>query len=241
MKEKIKNLKEKKQSFDIIWNDSKNKSIIKLSLWFALILILSLVVRINGTETEEIKKENEIILSNPKKQLKEIKEYNINLNIETTETIEIINKKLINNQEIINYLGNNYYYDIETKENNITDEIIIKTQYFNPKNIFNLIEYIEEEYQTIYKDESYVANYKVPSNIFIKQYNGKETETNEFIDIKIEGKEKTNKITINLNNIDETINIKNIIIIFNNIEDIKEWNNGYNNLNSSNRTIRIFI
>ena len=51
--ENYKKYKEYKESFKTIWNDPKIGSIIKLSFWFIIILIVALIVRVNDN-TEEL-------------------------------------------------------------------------------------------------------------------------------------------------------------------------------------------
>ena len=80
--EKYIKYKEYKESFKKIWNDPKLGSAIKLSIWFVVILILALIVRVSDKpKLEESNIQNQeieqkaIIPTNEsiKKQLQEIK------------------------------------------------------------------------------------------------------------------------------------------------------------------------
>ncbi|MBP3921041.1 MAG: hypothetical protein J6D28_05705 [Bacilli bacterium] len=222
--EKIKKLKEKKQSFDILWDNPRYKSIIKLSIWFILILILSLVVRIsNNNEPNKPVQNPDIKETTPKQQLQKINNYEAIINIDE----QTLTTKKTNNKELITYQNNTYYYENNNLIIGEYNEFIFKTLFFNPNNIYLLIENIDEEYTTKYKDGTYITNYKVPTKIFIKNYNNNYIETEEFINITLEGNKETNKITINLNNIqliEPTININNITINLNNVNNIQEIN-----------------
>ena len=83
--EKIKKIKEYKESFKTIWDDPKIGSAIKLSLWLIAVIILSLLIRIKGTQ-QNIKEPTQIQTIEEKptkenilKQLKKITNYESNI------------------------------------------------------------------------------------------------------------------------------------------------------------------
>ena len=228
--EKYKKYKEYKESFKKLWNDPKSGSAMKIAIWAFLILILALVVRLNGNneieepvkpieEKQEIKTPtNEIVL----KQLKDINSYEeiITVEKETTETLSLTHA---NDEDLIIYNNEKYYrkdnlYLLSTNEvieNKLLQDII----YFNVNNIKDRLQNVEEDYITVYKDNSYVISYTIPTNE-IPSFELLETEATNKINITISGKENINKIEINLENYD----IKKITLELSNINNIDNIN-----------------
>ena len=228
--ENYKKYKEYKESFKKIWDDPKIGSIVKLSIWLVLILILALLVRLNGnSEIEEPTKPieekqkiktptNEIVL----KQLEDINSYEeiITVEKEPTETLSLTHA---NDEDLIIYNNEKYYkkdnlYLLSTNEvieNKLLQDII----YFNVNNIKDRLQNVEEDYITVYKDNSYVISYTIPTNE-IPSFELLETEPTNKINITISGKENINKIEINLENYD----IKKITLELSNINNIDNLN-----------------
>lgn len=228
--ENYKKYKEYKESFKKIWDDPKIGSIVKLSIWLVLILILALLVRLNGNseieepvkpieEKQEIKTPtNEIVLN----QLKDINSYEeiITVEKEPTETLSLTHA---NDEDMIIYNNEKYYkkdnlYLLSTNEvieNKLLQDII----YFNVNNIKNRLQNVEEDYITVYKDNSYVISYTIPTNE-IPSFELLEQEATNKINITISGKENINKIEINLENYD----IKKITLELSNINNIDNLN-----------------
>lgn len=228
--ENYKKYKEYKESFKKVWNDPKIGSVVKLSIWLVLILILALLVRLNGNneieepvkpieEKQEIKTPtNEIVL----KQLKDINSYEeiITVEKETTETLSLTHA---NDEDLIIYNNEKYYrkdnlYLLSTNEvieNKLLQDII----YFNVNNIKDRLQNVEEDYITVYKDNSYIISYTIPTNE-IPSFELLETEATNKINITISGKENINKIEINLENYD----IKKITLELSNINNIDNIN-----------------
>jgi len=225
--EKYIKYKEYKESFKTIWNDPKLGSAIKLSIWIILILILAVIVRINDKpkleepktpqqpEQKIIKPTNEII----KKQLEEITSYEENITVET-DIIETITLTHSNDTDLITYNNQKYYkkdnlYLLETNEI-IENKLLTDIIYFNINNIKDRLQNIEEDYITVYKDNSYIISYTIPTNE-IPSFELLETEPTNNINIIISGKETINKIEINL----ENYNIKKITLELFNINNIE--------------------
>ena len=225
--EKYKKYKEYKESFKTIWNDPKLGSAIKLSIWIILILILAVIVRINDkpkleeTKTPQqpeqkiINPTNEII----KKQLEEITSYEENITVET-DIIETITLTHTIDTDLITYNNQKYYkkdnlYLLETNEI-IENKLLTDIIYFNINNIKDRLQNIEEDYITVYKDNSYVISYTIPTNE-IPSFELLETEPTNNINIIISGKETINKIEINL----ENYNIKKITLELFNINNVE--------------------
>ena len=226
---KYKEYKEYKEPFKKIWNDPKLGSAIKLSIWLILILILALIVRINDKpkleEPKTIQPEQKI--TNPtnetiKKQLEEITSYEENITVET-DIIENIKLTHTQDEDLIIYNNEKYYkkdnlYLLETNEM-IENKLLTDIIYFNINNIKDKLQNVEEDYITVYKDNSYVISYTIPTNE-IPSFELLETEPTNNINITISGKESINKIEINL----ENYNIKKITLELFNINNIDNIN-----------------
>ena len=230
--EKYKKYKEYKESFKTLLKDEKIGSIIKLSFWFIFILIIALFVRLNN-KTENLKSEskpmqqiekvitptNEIV----KQQLKNITNYEENITVET-DIIENIKLTHANDEDLIIYNNEQYYnkdnlYLLQTNEI-IENQLLKDIIYFNINNIKNRIENIEEDYITVYKDNSYIISYTIPTNEIPSFELLEEIEPTNNINITISGKEKINKIEITL----ENYNIKKITLELENINNIDNIN-----------------
>ena len=230
--EKYKKYKEYKESFKTLLKDEKIGSIIKLSFWFIFILIIALFVRLNN-KTENLKSEskpmqqiekiitptNEIV----KQQLKNITNYEENITVET-DIIENIKLTHANDEDLIIYNNEQYYnkdnlYLLQTNEI-IENQLLKDIIYFNINNIKNRIENIEEDYITVYKDNSYIISYTIPTNEIPSFELLEEIEPTNIINITISGKEKINKIEITL----ENYNIKKITLELENINNIDNIN-----------------
>ena len=227
--EKYKKYKEYKESFKTIWNDPKLGSAIKLSIWLILILVLALIVRISDkpkieepkTPVHQTKIETPTS-DNIKKQLEEITSYEENITVET-DIIENIKLTHTPDEDLIIYNNQKYYkkdnlYLLETNEI-IENKLLTDIIYFNINNIKDRLKNIEEDYITVYKDNSYVISYTVPTNE-IPSFELLETESTNNINLIISGKENINKIEINL----ENYNIKKITLELFNINNIDNIN-----------------
>lgn len=228
--EKYKKYKEYKESFKKVWDDPKIGSIVKLSIWLAIVLLLAVLVRLNSNpqldeptkpieEKQEIKTPtNEIVL----KQLEDINSYEEIITVEKkpTETLSLTHS---NDEDLIIYNNEKYYkkdnlYLLSTNEvieNKLLQDII----YFNVNNIKDRLQNVEEDYITVYKDNSYVISYTIPTNE-IPSFELLETEPTNKINITISGKENINKIEISL----ENYGIKKITLELSNINNIDNLN-----------------
>lgn len=233
--EKYKKYKEYKESFKTVWNDPKLGSAIKLSIWLILILLLAIIVRVSDNSKKEEtnlskEKKQEIqetkittpTSDNIKKQLEEITSYEENITVET-DIIENIKLTHANDEDLIIYNNEKYYnkdnlYLLSTNEI-IENKLLTDIIYFNINNIKDRLQNVEEDYITVYKDNSYVISYTIPTNE-IPSFELLETEPTNNINITISGKETINKIEINL----ENYNIKKITLELFNINNIDNIN-----------------
>ena len=230
--EKYKKYKEYKESFKTLWNDPKLGSAIKLSIWLILILLLAIIVRVSDNskkeETNIIKEEiQETKLTTPtsdkiKKQLEEITSYEENITVET-DIIENIKLTHTQGEDLIIYNNEKYYnkdnlYLLSTNEI-IENKLLTDIIYFNINNIKARLQNDEEDYITVYKDNSYIISYTIPTSE-IPSFELLEIEPTNNINITISGKESINKIEINL----ENYNIKKITLELFNINNIDNIN-----------------
>lgn len=227
--ENYKKYKEYKESFKTIWNDPKLGSIIKLAFWFIIILIVALIVRVNDNTVElqqaPIEEKQEILIPTNeiiKKQLNNITSYEENIIVET-DILENIKLTHADDEDLITYNNQEYYkkdnlYLLPTNEI-IENQLLKDILYFNINNIKDRIENLEEDYITVYKDNSYIISYTIPTNE-TPSFELLETEPTNNINITISGKEKINKIEINL----ENYNIKKITLELSNINNIDKIN-----------------
>lgn len=221
--EKYKKYKEYKESFKPIWNDPKLGSAIKLSIWLILIMILAIFVRINdNTKQLEPAKPIEQIKNPTKetilKQLNNINNYEELITIEK-DIIETIKLTHAQDEDLIIYNNEKYYNKdnlYQLPSNEITENKLLKDIiYFNIPNIKDKLQNLEEDYITIYKDNSYIISYTIKTNE-TPSFELLETEPKNNINITISGKETINKIEINLENYE----IKKIILELSNINNI---------------------
>lgn len=224
--EKYKKYKEYKESFKIVWNDPKIGSAIKLSIWLIIILILALIVRINDKpKIEKLEtpiQETNITTptsENIKKQLQEITSYEENIIVETN-ILENIKLTHINNEDLIVYNNEKYYnkdnlYLLSTNEI-IENKLLKDILYFNISNIKDKLQNIEEDYITVYKDNSYIISYTIPTNEIPSFELQENIEPTNNINIILSGKESIKKIEINLENYE----IKKITLELSNINNI---------------------
>ncbi len=225
--EKYKKYKEYKESFKTIWNDPKLGSAIKLSIWLILILILSLMVRLNDKVEEPKPTIPEQVITPTRKtilnKLNNINNYEEFITVET-DIIENITLTHSNNEDLIIYNNEKYYnkdnlYLLSTNEI-IENQLLKDIIYFNINNIKDRLQNLEEDYITVYKDNSYIISYTIPTNEIPSFELLEEIEPTNKINITISGKDNINKIEINF----ENYNIKKITLELLNINNIDNIN-----------------
>lgn len=225
--EKYKKYKEYMESFKTIWNDPKLGSAIKLSIWLILILILSLMVRLNDKVEEPKPTISEQVITPTRKtilnKLNNINNYEEFITVET-DIIENITLTHSNNEDLIIYNNEKYYnkdnlYLLSTNEI-IENQLLKDIIYFNINNIKDRLQNLEEDYITVYKDNSYIISYTIPTNEIPSFELLEEIEPTNKINITISGKDNINKIEINF----ENYNIKKITLELLNINNIDNIN-----------------
>ncbi|MGM9849392.1 MAG: hypothetical protein ACI31V_00660 [Bacilli bacterium] len=225
--EKYKKYKEYKESFKTIWNDPKLGSAIKLSIWLILILILSLMVRLNDKVEEPKPSISEQVITPTREtilnKLNNINNYEEFITVET-DIIENITLTHSNNEDLIIYNNEKYYnkdnlYLLSTNEI-IENQLLKDIIYFNINNIKDRLQNLEEDYITVYKDNSYIISYTIPTKEIPSFELLEKIEPTNKINITISGKDNINKIEINF----ENYNIKKITLELLNINNIDNIN-----------------
>ena len=225
--EKYKKYKEYKESFKTIWNDPKLGSAIKLSIWLILILILSLMVRLNDKVEEPKPSIPEQVITPTREtilnKLNNINNYEEFITVET-DIIENITLTHSNNEDLIIYNNEKYYnkdnlYLLSTNEI-IENQLLKDIIYFNINNIKDRLQNLEEDYITVYKDNSYIISYTIPTKEIPSFELLEKIEPTNKINITISGKDNINKIEINF----ENYNIKKITLELLNINNIDNIN-----------------
>ena len=121
---------------------------------------------------------------------------------------------------LISYNGERYYkiddlYLLSTKEV-IENKLLSDVTYFNIKNISEYLSDIEEDYLTIYKDNSFSIGYTIPVNSGVLSF--EINESSSFVTIIISGNENIDKVDISFND----YYIKSISLSLSNINNIED-------------------
>lgn len=222
--EKIKKLKQYKESFDILWSNPRSHASIMLAFWFVLILILALVIRLNGKVVksdlvEEI--QFEATSDGLKNYLKNIDSYQAVVTI-NSDIEYLLDITCLDNQYLINYNGNNYYYDdslylISGDEKvSIYDNLIDDVYLFNISNIYDLIKEVSEDYITLYNNGLYLINYSILANEFFLDFG----DSSDVISVKFTGDNGINMIEFDFSNLQMRQFYDKVTIEYNNINNI---------------------
>lgn len=225
--DKIKKLKQYKESFDILWSNPKSHALIMLSFWFVLILILALVVRLNGVVQSDLveKIQFEATSDGLKNYLKNINSYQavVNINDDIEYSFDVT---CFNGQYLVNYSGNNYYYDDSLyliRDNEkvlINDNLISDVYLFNISNIYDIISEVNEDYITLYSNGDYIINYSVLANEFFLDFD----DSSDIISVKFTGNNGIKMIEFDFSNLQMYHFYDKVTIEYSNINNISSLN-----------------
>lgn len=231
---KIEKLKEYKKSFNILWDDPKSHAIIMLSFWFVLILGLSLLVRLSPNDSFDdipVVSEEDIVFlptgDGIKEYLNSISSYQATISAVGISDFdfEIVDAGM---ERLISYDGLNFYYDgnmylLSNNDKILTDDKnVLDINFFSVYNIYDLIKDINEEYITIYKDETYLISYNILVSDFFLKYDGTIVDTTDTINVTIGGVNGINKIDIDLANLGLPDFYQRLIINLSNVNNIEK-------------------
>ena len=220
--ESVQRLGKYKESFDVLWSNTRARAGIKLSIWFVLILILSLCVHFFGStdsvETTEVHFENTSV--GVKKYFSNINSYQANVSLYKGD---IVSSYLFtcNGKCIINHDGSKYYYDgevysiidgVKTMFDDVELNRLIK---FNVSNISNLVSNVDEDYFTVFKDGSYSVLYSVLGSDFFIDF-----DFSSYISVKFTGNNDVNSVVFDFTNLQSDDFYDKVVIDYSNINSI---------------------
>lgn len=208
---KIQKLKEYKESFDILWSDPKSHAVIMLSVWFVLILLLALAVRLNGEEPVSSVQSVFVQSSDEVKDyLKKINSYKADVYIDDL----FASVTDVNGEELIVYDNSTFYYkdSLYLKNNDefvvSDDKFVSDVRFFNIYNIYSLISDKSEDYITKFSDGSYLISYSVSIRDFMLLYDNSFVDIDTNISIKFSGVDGVDKVEIDLSDFYDKIVIE---------------------------------
>ena len=210
---KIQKLKEYKESYDNLMSNPRINAGIRLSIWFVIILIISLIVNLGGkksyVEPVEVKFENTSV--GVKNYFSNISSYQADVKIYKGD---IVRSYLVtcNDKCIINVDGNKYSDDDLTDIDDVDLDRVFK---FSINNISKLISNVDEDYFTNFKDGSYSVLYSVLSSDFFI-----DVSSDNYISVKFSGNNGVNNVEFDFSNLQLTDFYDKVVIDYSNVNNI---------------------
>ena len=210
---KIQKLKEYKESYDNLMSNPRINAGIRLSIWFVIILIISLIVNLGGkksyVEPVEVKFENTSV--GVKNYFSNISSYQADVKIYKGD---IVRSYLVtcNDKCIINVDGNKYRDDDLTDIDDVDLDRVFK---FSINNISKLISNVDEDYFTNFKDGSYSVLYSVLSSDFFI-----DVSSDNYISVKFSGNNGVNNVEFDFSNLQLTDFYDKVVIDYSNVNNI---------------------
>lgn len=200
--------------------DSKKKALTQLGL-YAIFFIFVFVLLSNGNSSST--QANSQIQKSTFENYKDMTSYNYKAIYTSLNNVDVIEGTYLNNISLFTFQNNKYYFENQYYLidndlyylSNVPYNII---KLFNT-NLYNIFQYLEEESKTTYKDGKIETNYLIDTNKFYSYYYEQESQYQDKISIKIiEMDNFITQIELNLVNINDNLN--NIIIQYNDINNI---------------------
>ena len=207
---KIQKLKEYKEAYDNLMSNPRINAGIRLSIWFVIILIISLIVNLGGkkdyVEPKEVKFSNTSV--GVKEFYSNIKSYEANVKLYKGE---IVNSYFVTcvDRCIISYNGNKY------SDSDLVDTDLDRVFKFNVNNISNLVRDVDEDYFTMFKDGSYSVLYSVLSSDFFI-----DGLSDTYISVKFSGNNGVNSVEFDFSNLQDAEFYDKVIIEYSNVNNI---------------------
>jgi len=201
--------------------DPKKRALTQLGLW--AIFFVFVFTLLNSGETTNI---DIPVIEDPKTPLevyKDMKGYTYKVTYTNLDKTDIIEGTYYNNMSLFTYNTLKYYYDsslyvIDNDSYYLTNIEYDITKIFN-NNLKKIVDKLEEQSKTTYKDGTITTNYIVLSNDIYNYLYGVENTYTNYVNVNITEKEnKITNITIDLSGID--LNLKKIEIEYSNIDNI---------------------
>ena len=206
------------------WNNSKTSSIVKLSLWMIIIIVVVVFVKTGESSSESsstqipiVKPTSDVI----KSKLKSMISFEEDIVVET-DIDEFMHLIQLDDDILIVYNGDKYHktdfiYKISSNEL-VYDRLLSDVIYYNVRNISDYLENVDEDYITVYKDDSFLVSYTMFLNDGVPSF--ELDESTDTVSVVVSGKDEIDKIVIEFQNYyirKITLNLSNI----NNIENIE--------------------
>ena len=209
LKEKLNNNKkfqkflEYKESYDSVMSNPRTNALVKLSIWFVLILILSFIVNFTGKrELESVREPVEIKFSNTSDGVKEvfshIRSYHANMTYGDNSYLFSCSNGICN----IEFNDNKFYYNgvlyqVLDGENVVsTDSVLLDLCEFSISNISKFISNVDDDYFTIFKDGSYSTLYSISAGEFFINL-----DSSDLISVKFTGNNGVNSVEFDFSNL----------------------------------------
>lgn len=202
--------------------DPKKKALTQLGLYAVFFIFVFLVLNSNNGSSTDIP-----IIDEPKTTIESytnMKSYTYKTTYTNTNKIDIIEGTYYDDKALFNYNNLKYYYEdslyiIDNDSYYLSNIEYDITKIFS-KNLYNIINELEEESKTIYKDGKIITNYTINSNkIYNYLYNTESYYTNLISASITEENNLITYITLDLTNLG--LNLNKIEIEYSNINNIE--------------------
>lgn len=212
------NLKKIRESL----KDPKKRSLTILGFYF--IFFIFVFAFLNTAERPAI------VTSEPKEKTpfeyySDMTGYNYKTTYTNINKIDIIEGSYYDNKSIFTYNNIKYYYEdslyVIDNDTYYLGNIEYNISKIFSNNLSSLIEYLEEESKTSYKDGTIITNYTIDSNMIYNYLYGLESTYNNFVSVSItENENKIHKIVIDLTNLG--LNLTKIEVEYSYLNEITE-------------------
>ena len=160
----MKYIKELKEMF----KNPKKKSLVQLGLYAIFFIFVAILLRGADNKPTKIIEEQK----SPIEFYEDMKSYNYKVTYTNIDKVDVIDGTYVDNTSLFNFNNFKYYYEedlyiIDNDSYYLMDIEYNISKIFN-NNLINIIEDLEEESKTTYKDGTIVTNYTIESN---KLYN----------------------------------------------------------------------
>ena len=211
--------------------DPKKKALTQLGLWFIFFIFVFLILS-SGNSSSNTYIPNVENTKTPMETYTEMNGYTYKVTYINIDKVDIIEGTYYNSTSLLTFNNLKYYYEnaLYVIDNDFyyLSNIEYNIEKIFSKNLSSIINGLEEESKTTYKDGSIVTNYNIDSNkIYDYLFNMPSTYTN-LVSISIKQVDnKITKVTIDLTNLG--LNLTKIDIEYSNIDNIQSLEFNKNN------------
>lgn len=203
-----------------ILKDPRKKSLVKLGIYFIFFIFVFILLKGAGNNTSApiIEKEKTSMES-----FNDMNSYNYKVTYTNIDKIDVIEGTYYDNKSLFNFNNIKYYYEdilyIIDNDSYYVGNIEYNISKIFNKNLYNIINNLEEESKTTYKDGTVITNYIIDSNKIYNYLFGTESfyENNVTISVK-ENLNEIHNIVLDLTNLG--LNLTKIEIEYSYIDEI---------------------